>query len=157
MLSETPILLQHPLSGWERSGEGQWLENCNITPGSWQLRRAAETLNHSNKYSSPKFHPRKMLASSQVFADCSNYVIWLRHPAHCDVNLLTPTPTSSSNVSKQYFNLEKQNMRLMTCPDDPSQKSLMEHTDYNWINSDHCRQAPVSPISIMKNWNNNIQ
>lgn len=42
-------------------------------------------------------------------------------------------------------------------PDDPSQKSLMEHTDYNWINSDHCRQAPVSPISIMKNWNNNIQ
>ena len=79
---------------------------------------------------------------NSVAAKCSHHpeclqiaviMWWLRHPAHCDVNLLTPTPTSSSNVSKQYFNLgKKQNMRcrvwLMACPWWPQRpKSLMEH------------------------------
>ena len=155
MLSETPILLQHPLKVDE---SGAWLENCNITPDSWQLRSAAETLNHSNKYSLPKIpspqkfshHPECLQIAVIMWYDWDTRHIvmstsWHQHQL--------PHQMLANNI----LILRNKIWDSWLVPDDPSPKSLMEHTDYNWINSDHCRQALVSLISIMKNWNNNIQ
>ena len=114
---------------------GAWLENCNITPDSWQLRSAAETLNHSNKYSSPKIpspqkcshHPECLQIAVIMWYDWDTRHIvmstsWHQHQL--------PHQMLANNI----LILRNKIWDSWLVPDDPSPKSLMEHTDYNWIN-----------------------
>ena len=154
MLSETPILLQHPLSGWEPEWRNVTLRQARDTNSCTALlKRWIILINIVGQNSIPakcSHHPECLQIAVIKWHDWDTRHIvmstsWHQHQL--------PHQMLANNI----LILRNKIWDSWLVPDDPSPKSLMEHTDYNWINYDHCRQAPVSPISIMKNWNNNIQ